>query len=219
MRFAKTCECEHPLTISEEDYCSFCSRHVRLPDELPPDPKSRPESLAISMYENGAAMDAIMAETGLGEFAIWKVADPEKYKEKRAAKNQADSRRYRSDPVSRAQKLEANNKAHRAAKQARFDAAYPKYQALRENKQRPIEDQAPYIAAIHEMRREKLTWQQVGDVLGIARETAQTFVNPEYKAKLRAKHSAYNKRPERKKKRAVWMREQRAMQVTTKGRA
>lgn len=195
MRFAKRCECKEPLTISEDDYCSLCSRFVGLPDELPPDPGTRPESLAISMYESKAPLEQIKRETGLSEFLIWKLADPEKYRKRmgRKLENQKARRaRWAREAQARRDRLKAIRVAEREERILRRIDDFADLRATRTKKQLP--DRPRWEAAAKTLKGEDWTLAEIARILGIQKTTANCLTNPSVDAKQKARIAKHNRK-------------------------
>ena len=96
MPLAPICECEHPLTIELDDWCSYCSRSTTALTEVPRvEDEYTPIELAAQMYAAGTGIKTIIAETGVGELTILRECDRARYEERRSAKYAHDDARRR----------------------------------------------------------------------------------------------------------------------------
>lgn len=99
MRFAKPCECEQPLTISDEDYCTICTGRTGPGRELPPPPEDEAsaEEMAVQMRAAGASFAQIKEQTGCDDYTVIRLTDPARYEGIREGKNARARAKTRAD--------------------------------------------------------------------------------------------------------------------------
>lgn len=166
MRFAKTCECEHPLTIEEDDFCSSCSRYVWLPEQLPEAPTDNPMDRAIEMRADGHSYASILRETGITQDALTRALNPVAWQERLANKRKKHQERMA--------------KAKRAADQ------FPELAG------KNIDDHPEaFVTVITRLRDEGMSWDSVAAALGTYRDKIRAVVDPEwYERNLERKRAA-----------------------------
>ena len=170
MRFAKRCECEQPLTISSEDYCTTCTGLTGPGRELPPPPEDEvsAEEMAVQMRAAGASFAQIKEQTGCDDYTVIRLTDPARYEGIREGKNARNRAKTRAD----AAKALADPRCQRVLE------LYPRSQGVRTAP--PATEHVGEIAGIlRELREEGWPWRKVQSGTAIARKEAAAWFGVE----------------------------------------
>lgn len=230
MPFAKTCECQYPLTIADEDHCSYCSRYVELPDEQPRvEDEYTPEELARQMYKAGTPVDQIESETGLGEARVLKVCDPALYRvwrndrtekeraraEKRATPEELAAKearrrereRQQEERLRQEQERREREEAVERRREMLLDEMMDKYAHLRvsvrsSHKSRFTSDQVEAVLALRLAEPEGGPWSiaNIAQITGVTQEAVRQMRDPD---KLRGQIARAREREARLSKKVL----------------